>query len=48
MADIDLTGIEDLQQKLATIPALVLEAASKALYEEATRIMGNSQPLVPV
>ena len=48
MAELDISGIEGLQQQIATMPTRVLEAASKALYEEATRIMAASQPLVPV
>jgi hypothetical protein len=48
VAVLDLEGIEGLQQKLATMPAGVLAAAAQAIYEEATRIMAASQPLVPV
>lgn len=48
MADIDLTGLDDLQRQFAMMPARVLEAATQALHEEAIRILAASQPLVPV
>jgi hypothetical protein len=46
--DVDLTGMEGLQQRLASMPAVVLAAATRAIHEEATRILEASQLLVPV
>jgi hypothetical protein len=48
MAEFDIVGLENVIQRFQGLPRRVLEAASKALYEEALRIMAASQPLVPV
>jgi hypothetical protein len=48
MAELNLTGIDGLQQQLARLPTLVMIAALHALREEAVRILAASQLLVPV
>jgi hypothetical protein len=48
MAEFDIVGLDNVMQQFQGLPGRIVEAASKALYEEALRIMANSQPLVPV